>query len=90
MRNVCWPNIARVPASACLEWGFVMLARSRKSGERISIGGEIELTVLGIHKDRVKLAFSKPLEFQSIVMKSYDVLLGQHMQPPWQTKRSNP
>ena len=39
-----------------------MLVLSRKAGERISIGGEIELTVLGIHKGRVKLGFLGPSE----------------------------
>ena len=37
-----------------------MLVLSRKAGERISIGPEIELTVLGIHKGRVKLGFFGP------------------------------
>jgi carbon storage regulator len=39
-----------------------MLVLSRKAGERISIGPEIELTVLDIHKGRVKLGFLGPLE----------------------------
>jgi len=39
-----------------------MLVLSRKEGERISIGPEIELTVLGIHKGRVKLGFLGPPE----------------------------
>ena len=39
-----------------------MLVLSRKAGERISIGPEIELTVLGIHKGRVKLGFVGPPE----------------------------
>jgi carbon storage regulator len=39
-----------------------MLVLSRKSGERIMVGPEIELTVLGIHKGRVKLGFSGPPE----------------------------
>ncbi|NQU20345.1 MAG: carbon storage regulator [Candidatus Nealsonbacteria bacterium] len=39
-----------------------MLVLSRKAGERISIGPEIEVTVLGIHKGRVKLGFSGPPE----------------------------
>ncbi|MFV1966651.1 MAG: carbon storage regulator [Pirellulaceae bacterium] len=39
-----------------------MLVLSRKAGERISIGPEIEVTVLGIHKGRVKLGFSSPPE----------------------------
>jgi carbon storage regulator len=37
-----------------------MLVLSRKAGERIRIGPEIELTVLGIHKGRVKLGFAGP------------------------------
>ena len=37
-----------------------MLVLSRKSGERISIGSEIEVEVLGIHKGRVSLGFSGP------------------------------
>jgi carbon storage regulator len=39
-----------------------MLVLSRKSGERIQIGSEIELTVLGIHGGRVKLGFAGPRE----------------------------
>ena len=39
-----------------------MLVLSRKTGERISIGSEIEVTVLGIHKGRVKLGFLGPPE----------------------------
>ncbi len=39
-----------------------MLVLSRKAGERISIGPEIEVTVLGIHKGRVKLGFMGPPE----------------------------
>jgi carbon storage regulator len=39
-----------------------MLVLSRKAGERISIGPEIELTVLDIHKGRVKLGFLGPPE----------------------------
>lgn len=39
-----------------------MLVLSRKEGERISIGPGVELTVLGIHKDRVKLGFLGPPE----------------------------
>jgi len=39
-----------------------MLVLSRKAGERISIGEEIEVTVLGIHKGRVKLGFLGPPE----------------------------
>jgi carbon storage regulator CsrA len=39
-----------------------MLVLSRKSGERVSIGREIEVTVLGIHKGRVKLGFLVPPE----------------------------
>ncbi len=39
-----------------------MLVLSPKSGRRISIGPEIEVTVLGIHKGRVKLGFLGPPE----------------------------
>ena len=39
-----------------------MLVLSRKAGERISIGPEIEVTVRGIHKGRVKLGFLGPPE----------------------------
>ena len=39
-----------------------MLVLSRKAGERISIGPEIEVTVLGIHKGGVKLGFLGPPE----------------------------
>ena len=39
-----------------------MLVLSRKAGERIWIGPEIELTVLGIHGGRVRLGFAGPPE----------------------------
>jgi carbon storage regulator len=39
-----------------------MLVLSRKAGERILIGPEIEVTVLVIHKGKVKLGFSGPPE----------------------------
>jgi carbon storage regulator len=39
-----------------------MLVLSRKAGERISIGPENEVTVLGIHKGRVKLGLLGPPE----------------------------
>ena len=39
-----------------------MLVLSRKAGERILIGQEIEVAVLGIHKGRVKLGFLGPPE----------------------------
>ena len=39
-----------------------MLVLSRKAGERISIGEDIELTVLDIRKGKVKLGFSGPPE----------------------------
>ena len=44
------------------ERGLEMLVLSRKEGERVLIGPEIEVTVLGIHKGRVKLGFSGPPE----------------------------
>lgn len=37
-----------------------MLVLSRRAGERISIGPDIEVTVLGIRKGQVKLGFSGP------------------------------
>ncbi len=39
-----------------------MLVLSRKKGETIVIGRQIELTVLEVRKDRVKLGFSAPPE----------------------------
>ena len=39
-----------------------MLVLSRKAGERVWIGPEIEVTVLGIHKGRGKLGFLAPPE----------------------------
>lgn len=39
-----------------------MLVLSRKSGERIVIGPNIELTVLDIRGDRVRLGFVAPRE----------------------------
>lgn len=39
-----------------------MLVLNRKAGERIWIGQNIELTVLGIQGGRVKLGFSGPPE----------------------------
>ena len=39
-----------------------MLVLRRRAGERIWIGPEIELTVLGIQKGKVKLGFAGPPE----------------------------
>ena len=39
-----------------------MLVLSRKRGEAVVIGGEIEVTVLAVHGDRVKLGLSGPAE----------------------------
>ena len=39
-----------------------MLVLSRKKNEAIKIGPEIEIIVLEIHGDRVKLGFSAPIE----------------------------
>ena len=39
-----------------------MLVLSRKAGERVSIGSEIQVTVLGIQKGKVKLGFLGPPE----------------------------
>lgn len=37
-----------------------MLVLSRKQGERICVGGDIQVTVLEIRGNRVKLGFSGP------------------------------
>jgi carbon storage regulator len=39
-----------------------MLVLSRKRGEMVVIGGNIEVTVLEVHGDRVKLGFRGPAE----------------------------
>jgi carbon storage regulator len=39
-----------------------MLVLSRKRGEAIMIGGDIEVTVLEVHRDRVKLGLRGPVE----------------------------
>ncbi len=39
-----------------------MLVLSRKKDERIMIGDKVELTVIEIRGDRVKLGFTGPLE----------------------------
>ena len=39
-----------------------MLVLSRKTGERIRIEPDLEITVLGIHRGRVKLGFTGPPE----------------------------
>jgi carbon storage regulator len=39
-----------------------MLVLSRKEGEQISIGPDVSVTVLGIHKGRVRLGFAAPAE----------------------------
>jgi len=41
--------------------GKIMLVLSRKRGERVIVG-EIELTVLAVRGDRVKLGFAGPRE----------------------------
>jgi carbon storage regulator CsrA len=66
-----------------------MLILSRKAGERISIGEEIQLTVLGIRKGRVSSVFWARQKSQFIEMKLYDAL-GQNRQSPQQSMRSSP
>ena len=39
-----------------------MLVLSRKAGEQVSIGSDIEVVVLGITKGRVRLGFACPPE----------------------------
>jgi carbon storage regulator len=39
-----------------------MLVLSRKRGETVVIGKNIEVTVLEVHEDRVKLGFSSPAD----------------------------
>lgn len=39
-----------------------MLVLSRRAGERVLIGPDIEVTVLGIHGGKVKLGFAGPSE----------------------------
>jgi carbon storage regulator len=39
-----------------------MLVLSRKPGEAVVIGGNIEVTVLAVHGDRVKLGLCGPTE----------------------------
>ncbi|MCE1228469.1 MAG: carbon storage regulator CsrA [Firmicutes bacterium] len=41
-----------------------MLVITRKSGESIVIGGEIEVTVVGVTKDGVRLGIQAPKEIQ--------------------------
>jgi carbon storage regulator len=40
----------------------IMLVLSRKTGEKVVIGDKIEVTVLQVRGDRVKLGFSAPEE----------------------------
>ena len=39
-----------------------MLVLSRKSGQGVMIGANVEVTVLEVHGDRVKLGFRSPAE----------------------------
>ncbi len=39
-----------------------MLVLSRKTGETVRVGSEIELVVLGVNRGRVKLGFAGPRE----------------------------
>ena len=55
-----WSSPSLPPFLAPSERGLQMLVLSRKAGERISIGPDIEVTVLGIHKGKVKLGFTGP------------------------------
>ena len=72
---LCWEpkRMASTRRSRVLHFSFVethalssrgkqMLVLKRKAGERIRIGQDVELVVLGIEKGRVKLGFSAPPE----------------------------
>lgn len=39
-----------------------MLVLNRKKGQRIVVGNQVEVVVLEVHKDRVKLGFEGPPE----------------------------
>ena len=57
-----------------------MLVLSRKPNEAIKIGQDIEIVVLEVHGDRVKLGFVAPAECRSIVAKS---TTGSICRLPW-------
>ena len=58
-----------------------MLVLSRKQGERVLIGHEIELTVLEIRGSRVKLGFRGPAEVPIHREEVYEQISG--TQPAW-------
>jgi carbon storage regulator len=44
------------------EEGDLMLVLNRKRGETVMIGENVEVTVLQVHGDRVKLGFRSPID----------------------------
>jgi carbon storage regulator len=60
-----------------------MLVLSRKRGEGVVIGGNVEVTVLEVHGDRVKLGFRSPSEVpihrQEIYQKIHQAQTAHHV-----------
>ncbi len=55
-----------------------MLALTRKKGETIVIGDNIEITVLGVSKDQVKLGIVAPKEVSVHRKEIYDLIQSEN------------
>ncbi len=55
-----------------------MLALTRKKGETIVIGDNIEITVLGVSKDQVKLGIVAPKEVSIHRKEIYDLIQSEN------------
>jgi carbon storage regulator len=49
-----------IDLALCVQWGVSMLVISRRKGQRVSIGDEIELVVTEVHRSSVKLGIRAP------------------------------
>ncbi|MNE72549.1 hypothetical protein D3C80_1685030 [compost metagenome] len=62
-----------------------MLVLKRKIGETIKIGDDIEVQILGIEGDVVKLGFNAPRHVQIMRSELYDAIRNENLQATMQT-----
>lgn len=64
-----------------------MLVLRRKVGESVMIGNEIQVQVLGIEGDQIKLGFSAPKDVQILRKELYQGIVAENMAAKEQTSQ---